>query len=383
MFLTQLRLAGVQRYWWQICKQFKQRSTRTFSLLFVACLCLSLINSACSSNSAAMTSMPTFSIGQNPAKVVRIGHQKFGSFSLLRARGELEKRFKSMGLSVRWNQFPAGPQLLEALNAGQLDLGHTGETPPISAQAAGAPLLYVASSPPNPKGEAILVPKDSPIKKIADLKGKKVAMNKGSNVHYLVVQALEKNQLKYEDIKPVFLPPADARAAFERKKVDAWAIWDPYFASAEQATGARILTDATDIVENREFIFASQEFAKKYPDRLKVVLQEIDKIDEWAEPKPREVAEILSPLIGIDAGVLEEVAKRRAYGLEMITKDVVAYQQKLADTFYRLKLIPKKLNVQEVAMISESKEPKLDDKQNIPTTAQPHVLSPFGEVVAN
>lgn len=356
MFLAQLSLLDFKEQVQSIIQLFKRHSTKTFALLFTIALSSSLLVSSCSNNSVTSASLPTFSIGQDPAKVVRIGHQKFGSLSLLRAKGDLEKRLRSMGLSVRWNQFPAGPQLLEALNAGQLDFGHAGETPPISAQAAGAPLLYVASSPPNPKGEAILVPKDSPIKTIADLKGKKVAMNKGSNVHYLVVNALEKNKLKYEDIQPTFLPPADARMAFERKKIDAWAIWDPYFAAAEKATGARILTDATGIVENREFLFASQSFAKDHPDRLKLLLEEIKKVDEWAEPRPKEVAKILSPLIGIDANVLEHVAKRRAYGVELITKDVVAYQQKLADTFHRLKLIPKKIEVEEVAMVSEKNQ---------------------------
>lgn len=358
MFFNQEEIRVLIVRWRKARKQFKQYSNKTFSLLAVVGLSLSLVISACSSNNSAISaSMPSFSIGQDPEKVVRIGHQKFGSLSLLRAKGDLETRLKGLGLSVRWNQFPAGPQLLEALNAGQLDFGHAGETPPISAQAAGAPLLYVASSPPNPKGEAILVPKDSQIRSVADLKGKKIALNKGSNVHYLVVQALTKANLQYTDIQPVFIPPADARAAFEQKKVDAWAIWDPYFAAAQQATGARILTDATNIVENREFLFASQTFAKQHSDRLKVVLEEIQKVDEWAKSRPQEVARILSPLIGIDVGVLEQVAKRRAYGLELITKEVVDYQQKLADTFYRLKLVPKKIDVNQVAMVSDNKQP--------------------------
>lgn len=340
--------------------QLKQPLFKPVALLFAIGLSLSLLISACASDkskSVILASLPSFSIGQDPAKVIRIGHQKFGSLSLLRAKGDLEERLKSMGLSVRWNQFPAGPALLEALNAGQLDFGHTGETPPIPAQAAGAPLLYVASSPPNPKGEAILVPKDSPIQTIADLKGKKVALNKGSNVHYLVVKALEKAKLDYRDIKPVFIPPADARGAFERKKVDAWAIWDPYFASAETGTNARILTDATGIVDNREYLFSSQAFAKQYPDRLKIVLEEVKKVDEWAKPRPKEVAEILSPLIGIDASVLQRIAERRAYGVEPITKDIVNYQQSLADTFFRLKLVPKKVEVKQVAMMSDQKQP--------------------------
>ena len=356
MLLNQVIFTSLKAGWQQFIKLLKQRLAKTFALLFALSLCLTLTISACVPNSSVIfASMPTFSIGQDQEKVVRIGHQKFGSLSLLRAKGDLEKRLKSLGLSVRWNQFSAGPQLLEALNAGRLDFGHTGETPPISAQAAGAPLLYVASSPPNPQGEAILVPKDSPIRNLADLKGKKIALNKGSNVHYLVVQALEKAKLNYTDIKPAFIPPADARAAFEQKKIDAWAIWDPYFASAEQATGARILTDATGIVANREFLFASQSFAKQHPDRLQVLLDEIKKVDEWAKPRPKEVAEVLSPLIGIDARILEQVAKRRAYGVEPITEEVVAYQQRLANTFFRLKLVPKKLDVKQVAMVSKQK----------------------------
>jgi sulfonate transport system substrate-binding protein len=357
MFLTQVKLPALIARLQSVFRRVKQRSTKTFALLFALGFSLNFILSACAGSSLAKyVAVPQFSIGLEKEKVVRIGHQKFGALSIVKARGDLEKRLEPLGITVRWNQFPAGPQLLEALNADRLDFGHAGETPPISAQAAGAPLLYIASEPPNPQGEAILVQKDSPIRNVADLKGKKVALNKGSNVHYLVVQALEKAGLKYTDIKPVFLPPADARAAFEQKEVDAWAIWDPYFAAAQQATGARILTNAQNIVANREFFFANQSFAKKYPDRLKVVLESINEVDKWAKPRPREVANILSPLIGIEAPILEQVAKRKTYGVQPITEEVVAYQQKLADTFHELKLIPKKIDVKKVANVEESKQ---------------------------
>src|SRR5580692_580975 len=148
-------------------------------------------------------------------KVVRVGYQKYGTFLLLKARGLLEKKLAPIGFTVAWTEFPGGPQLLEALNVGALDFGITGEAPPIFAQAAGAPLLYVANEPPAPRAEAILVPKDSPVHSVAELKGKTVALNRGSNVHYLLVKALEKAGLNYTDVKPVFLAPADARAAFE------------------------------------------------------------------------------------------------------------------------------------------------------------------------
>ena len=169
-------------------------------------------------------------------KVVRIGFQKYGKLVLLKGRGALDEKLKALGYKVTWTEFPSGPPLLEALNVGAIDFGIAGETPPIFAQAAGAPLVYLAYDPPAPKGEAILVPKESPLKSVADLKGRKVALNKGSNVHYLLVKALEKAGLKYTDIQPVFLAPADALAAFTRGSVDAWVIWDPYEAAAEAST---------------------------------------------------------------------------------------------------------------------------------------------------
>src|ERR1700761_2685894 len=178
------------------------------------------------------------SYGQD--KVVRIDYQKYGKLVLLKGKGSLEEKLKPLGYKVVWTEFPSGPPLLEAMNVGALDFGVTGETPPIFAQAAGAPLVYLAYDPPAPQGEAILVPKDSPLKSVADLKGKKVAFNKGSNVHYLLVKALEKAGLNYTDITPTFLAPADARAAFERGAVDAWVIWDPYQAAAETSLQARV-----------------------------------------------------------------------------------------------------------------------------------------------
>src|ERR1700756_2159172 len=183
-------------------------------------------------------------------QVVRIGYQKYGKLVLRKSRGTLEEKLKPLGYTVTWTEFPSGPPLLEALNVGSIDFGIAGETPPIFAQAAGAPLVYLAYDPPAPQGEAILVAKDSPLKSVAELRGKKVALNKGSNVHYLLVRALENAGLKYTDIQPVYLAPADALAAFSRGSGDAWAIWDPYEAAAEASTGARVLADGTGIVPN-------------------------------------------------------------------------------------------------------------------------------------
>jgi sulfonate transport system substrate-binding protein len=287
------------------------------------------------------------SYGQD--RVVRIGFQKYGKLVLLKSMGSLEPKLKALGYSVTWIEFASGPPLLEAINVGAVDFGNTGESPPIFAQAAGAPIRYVAYEPPAPRGEAILIPRDSPLQSVADLKGKKVALNKGSNVHYLLVKALEKAGVKYSDITPVFLAPADARAAFERGSVDAWAIWDPFQAAAEAATGAKTLADGTDTVPNYQFYLSSQKFLESEPRALDAILAELREVDEWAKTDIHAVAEQLSPSVGLPVPVLEVALKRQAYGIKPIDAQVIAEQQKLADTFLALGLIPKAITVSELA----------------------------------
>jgi sulfonate transport system substrate-binding protein len=286
------------------------------------------------------------SYGQD--KVIRIGFQKYGKLVLLKGRGTLEEKLKPLGYTVSWTEFPSGPPLLEALNVGAIDFGVAGEAPPIFAQAAGAPLVYLANDPPAPRGEAILVPKESPLKSVADLRGKKVVLNKGSNVHYLLVRALEQAGLKYSDIQPVFLAPADALAAFTHGAVDAWVIWDPYEAAAEASTGARILADGTGLVTNYQFYFSSKKFLAENAPAADVVLEALNETDEWAKSNIHSVAEQLSPSIGLPASVLEVSLERESYGTVPINNEVIASQQRVADIFFALGLIPKAVNVSDL-----------------------------------
>jgi sulfonate transport system substrate-binding protein len=284
-------------------------------------------------------------VGHAEDKTIRIGFQKYGTLVLLKTKGLLEEKLKPLGWSVQWTEFPAGPQLLEALNVGAIDFGTTGEAPPIFAQAAGAPLVYVGYEPPAPKGEAILVPQDSPLKTVADLRGRNVALNKGSNVHYLLVKALEKAGVKYSEIKTSFLPPADARAAFEKGAVDAWVIWDPFLAAAEAATGARQLSDGTGVVSNHQFYLASRAFSDEHADVIKIAFDSLGEIDQWVRDNPKDVAALFSPALGIPAPILEVAVSRQAYGIKPIDDDVVAKQQRIADAFVELGLIPKAIKI--------------------------------------
>lgn len=298
---------------------------------------------------AVTSALPGLALAQNKP-TLRIGFQKYGTLTILKARGTLEKRLAAQGVDVKWTEFPAGPVLLEGLNVGSIDFGTVGEAPPIFAQAAGANLVYVANEPPAPLSEAIVVPKTSTLKTVADLKGKKVALNKGSNVHYLLVKALEKAGLDYKDVQVVYLPPSDARAAFERGSVDAWVIWDPFLAAAEKQLGARILADGKGLVANHQFFLASRPYAEKNAEVLRVVLDELVKVDEWSAKNIKEVASILSSQVGLPADVVELAANRYSYGVSPVSDAVLAEQQKIADVFAELKLIPKKINVRDAAL---------------------------------
>lgn len=292
-----------------------------------------------------------FALAQKAQRVLRIGHQK-GWLSILKGRGTLEKRLTPLGVNISWTEFNAGPVQLEALNVGSIDFGDVGEAPPIFAQAAGAPLVYAGATVPRPRLEAIIVPKGSAIKTVADLKGKKVAYNKGSNVQYFLVKLLQKNGLQYSDVQSIFLPPADARAAFEKGAIDAWIIWDPFLAAAQKTLEARLLVDAAGIVNNRAYYFTSRDYATQNPDVLKIAIEEINAIDTWAGKNKQAAAAELSAVLGLDKSITELQLSRSAFGTSVVNRDILTEQQAIADTFFELKLIPKKLNLLHAAPVA-------------------------------
>jgi len=297
---------------------------------------------------SAAASLAFASLGAHaePAKELRIGFQKSASlFVLQKAQGTLEKRLAPLGVGVKWVEFPAGPQLLEGLNVGAIDVGFVGEAPPIFAQAAGARFVYVGNDPAAPLAEALVVPRESALKSVADLKGKRVALNKGSNVHYLLVKLLEKNNLKYSDITPVFLAPADARAAFEKGAVDAWAIWDPFLAAVEKQIGARQLADGSGVVDNFSYYLAQSDFAQVNPHLIRELFANTQDAARFVQADIPRAAALIAPLQGLDVAVVETSLKRYRFGVVPLTPAVAVEQQKIADAFYDLKLIPKAIRI--------------------------------------
>lgn len=337
--------------------QLRRSPAKIFAVLFAVALSVSLVVSACSpasntttttSASPAASASPSTSPAAEAVKL-RIGFQKSATvlFSL-KGKGTLENTLKPAGGSVTWNEFPAGLPLVEALNAGAVDIGYVGEAPPVFAQAAtGSTVRYIAYDPYGVEAEGIVVPKDSPIKTLADLKGKKLAVQKGSNAHYLAVKALESVGLQISDVEFVFIKPSDARAAFEKNNVDAWSIWDPFLAAVELDAGARILTSAKGLAPNRAYYLSSQTFIDKNPETLKLILKELKKESDTVKKDAAETAKFLSPALGIDAKTLEKGEKRRDYDILPLTEEVITKQQEIADTFAKLQLVPKSVKVKE------------------------------------
>lgn len=277
---------------------------------------------------------------------LNIGFQKYGVLPILKERGTLETVLKQQGVNVKWVEFPAGPQLLEGLNVGSVSFGEAGEAPPIFAQAANSNLVYVANQPEAPKAEALIVQKDSNIQSVQDLKGKRIALNKGSNVHYLLLKVLEANNLKLSDIEVVYLPPSDARAAFERGAVDAWVIWDPFFAAAEHQIGARVIATGENIVSNHQFYLADRKFAEANPQIIDAVVNELNLTTEWVSSHQDEAAKLLEKPTGLAFDVLKTSISRMGFGVKPLTPEVAEKQQQVADAFYGQQLIPAKLNIQ-------------------------------------
>ncbi|MBN3835034.1 sulfonate ABC transporter substrate-binding protein [Burkholderia sp. Ac-20344] len=283
-------------------------------------------------------------------RTLRIGYQKGTPLTLLKAQRSLDKPLAARGFDIAWTEFPAGPPLLEAMNAGSIDLGYTGSPPPIFAQAAGSRIVYLAAEAGGPHNEAIIVLDGSPLKSVADLKGRTVAFARGSSSNYLIVAALEKAGLTYADIKPAFLSPADARAAFEGGKVDAWVIWDPYLAVVQQTLGVRTIADyASGIVQPYSFFLGAPDFAKSHPEVLSDVLSEVARADAWIASHRSDAARLIAREIGVPQPVVERYLARSSFGLLPVNSTVLGAQQRVADTFRRANIIPRAIQVADIA----------------------------------
>ncbi|MFB2924125.1 MULTISPECIES: sulfonate ABC transporter substrate-binding protein [Aerosakkonema] len=327
---------------------FKLRLTAIFLLLFAGSLALSLALGSCNSSTNSNSSVASSGDGIGKVTVVRIGHQPHGAPILLKARGTLEKHLASMGLSVQWVEFPAGPPIMAAMAEGKVDMGMAGEVPPLFAQASGVPLVYVANEQPVPTMMGILVRNNSPIKTLADLKGKKITATKASAGHYLLIQALLRTGLTLDDVQAVYLPPPEGQEAFRRGEVDVWVGWDPFLAILEDSMPVRLLANGEGLTKNTNFYFATRFFASKYYDIVKIVIEEMRQVGIWASNHPQLAAKIIAANTNMKLATALKITKRNFYGAQPIQDRAIEEQQRIADTFFRLGLLPKQIRVEDV-----------------------------------
>ena len=295
---------------------------------------------------AAVAALSQGVSAQPDIREIRIGYQKNGVLVIARQQATLETHFASHGIGVKWLEFSSGPPMLEAMNAGSIDYGAVGDAPPIFAQSAGAAIVYAAGQPIT-NGQGILVQGNSAIRTIADLKGKRIGFTKGSSAHNIVVQTLEKAGLGYADITPVYLTPPDAGPAFSNGSIDAWAIWDPYFAIGETKQNGRILVDAAEVTKANSFYIANRDFAKNQGRVLQEIIDVTTSTAKWAEAHRDDVAKSLSAVTGIPLDIQTVAANRSSFAVGPVTEDIIATQQAVADRFFKLGLIPKPVVVRE------------------------------------
>ena len=283
---------------------------------------------------------------------LRIGYQKSSTLiSLLKSQGTLEQALADQDIRVSWHEFASGQPLLEALNVGNIDLSaDVADTVPVFAQAAGAQLAYFARETPSPAAQAILVRDGSPLRNLADLKGKKVAVTKAAGAHYLLIAALAKAGLKFSDIQPAYLTPADGRAAFENGKVDAWVIWEPFLSAAQRQLPTRTLEGSQGLASYQRYYLTSTRFAAEHPEVLQTVYSELAKAGDWLRANPAEAARILGPLWGnLDPAIVQQANGRRSYQVRPVQPDGLGEQQKIADAFFAEGLLPRAVDTRAVA----------------------------------
>lgn len=273
---------------------------------------------------------------------IRVGYQQYGTLVVLKHSGLLERALAPHGMRVQWSEFIAGPQLLQALAADAIDIGETGNAPPVMAQAAWPDgLACIGCSAPAPHGEGVLVPAGSPIQTPADLKGRRIALNRGSNVHYLLLALLQRAGIAWTDIHPVYLPPAAGRAAFETGRVDAWAIWDPYLSAALVDTQGRLLVDAQGVTTNRQFLIASRPFADRNPGDFFTLLAQVRQdCVQWAADHADTLTTDIAAGTGLSRPVITRALAQLALQPAPLDPAVVTEQQDIAATLFHAHLIP-------------------------------------------
>ena len=290
--------------------------------------------------------------GGRPAaagETVSFGYQRSSSLlSVLKVEHRLDARLAAHGCAAGWSLFG---NVLDPMNAGSTDFhADVADAVPIFTQAAGAPLTYYAAEAPSPRAEALIVHADSDVRQVVDLRGRRVAIGKGSGCHYLVLALLRQAGLRFSDVTPVYLAPPEAAQAFEQRSVDAWAIWDPFLAITQHRLPVRVVGDGGGGVTGySRYYMVNTAFVKRHPDIVQTVFDALVETGQRLRQDPGAAAALLGPLWGdLPAEVVLQVNARRSYDVQPVQPADLSGQQRIADAFLEAGLIPQRLVVADV-----------------------------------
>ncbi len=297
--------------------------------------------------SVAAAAVARQAFAQASVKEIRIGYQKNGVLVITRERAALESHFKPIGVDVKWVEFSSGPPMMEAMNSAASTTARSA----IPRRSLRRPPVPRSSMPPPSRLSTARASWCRRIRRSAPSltsRASGVGFTKGSSAHNIVVQTLEKAGLGYTDITPVYLTPPDAGPAFGNGSIDAWAIWDPYFAIGEIKQNGRILAHAREITKTNSFFIANRDFAKNHGPVLQQIVDVTAGAAAWAETHRDEVAKSLSAITGVPLDIQTVAASRAGFSVAPLTDDIIATQQGVADRFFKLGLIPKQITIRDI-----------------------------------
>jgi sulfonate transport system substrate-binding protein len=320
---------------------------------------LALGASACSSSGsggAAASGSPAASTSTGSASTVNVSNVTLnigdqagsGSQALLTAAGLIGK----LPFKAHWSDFTSGPPMLQAMGAGSIDVGGVGDAPPVFAAAGGSQIAVVSALRANPDGSAILVPKNSPIHSVAQLKGKSIAVAQGSSADYHMLAILTKAGLTVKDVTPDYLQPAEGQAAFASSHVAAWDVWSPFIEQAEVQDHARILANGSTIGQTYSFEVASKA-ALANPSKAAAIhdyLQLLDQAYTWAATHEAAWAATWAKATGLPLSVMTLAVKDDLNTPTPITPAVISAEQGVANAFTAAGLIPSHVDFSDYAV---------------------------------
>lgn len=280
-------------------------------------------------------------------ETVTIGYQKADPVDIARQHGELIKKMKAKGYQVVFKEFSDGAALMTALKSGAIDYARVGDTPPVTAKAAGTDIALIAAGATKEYGSGILVGKNSQITNLKQLKGKTIAYQKGTAAQYLIIQALKKAGLSTNDVKLVNMDQSSASVAFAKGSVDAWVTWDPYTATAQVNQGAKLLTNGTGLAKNRDFLISTQNYAKTYTALSKLLTTYINDDMTWANNHHTQLIAMLSKTLKLSDAVIQKMVERRTYAMALVKADssIVDEENQIANTFYQEGVVTEKVDM--------------------------------------